>query len=87
MDDPYFESPEELTEQGRYEIAEDDRVIINVGSVGQPRDLDPRACYVTVDGRDIRWHRVPYDHKKTMEKILANDELDEFLANRLAEGR
>ena len=32
MDDPYFESPDELTEPGRYEIAEDDRVIINVGS-------------------------------------------------------
>jgi diadenosine tetraphosphatase ApaH/serine/threonine PP2A family protein phosphatase len=65
----------------------DRRVIINVGSVGQPRDLDPRACYVTVDGREIRWHRVPYDHKKTMEKILAVRALDEFLANRLAEGR
>jgi len=65
----------------------DRKVIINVGSVGQPRDLDPRACYVTIAGRDVRWHRVPYDHKKTMEKILATDELDDFLANRLAEGR
>ncbi len=63
------------------------RALVNVGSVGQPRDLDPRACYVTVDGREVRWHRVPYDHKTTMEKILAVDELDEFLANRLAEGR
>jgi len=42
---------------------------------------------VTVDGRDICWHRVAYDHKKTMEKILATQVLDEFLANRLAEGR
>ena len=65
----------------------DRKVIVNVGSVGQPRDLDPRACYVTIAGRDVRWHRVPYDHKKTMEKILATDELDDFLANRLAEGR
>jgi diadenosine tetraphosphatase ApaH/serine/threonine PP2A family protein phosphatase len=63
------------------------KAILNVGSVGQPRDLDPRACYVTVDGREVRWHRVPYDHKTTMEKILATSELDEFLANRLAEGR
>lgn len=63
------------------------KAVINVGSVGQPRDLDPRACYVTVDGDEIRWHRVPYDHKTTMEKILAVDALDEFLANRLAEGR
>jgi diadenosine tetraphosphatase ApaH/serine/threonine PP2A family protein phosphatase len=65
----------------------DRKVIANVGSVGQPRDLDPRACYVTVEGHDIRWHRVPYDTKKTMEKILATQVLDEFLANRLAEGR
>ena len=65
----------------------DRKAIINVGSVGQPRDLDPRACYVTLDGREVRWHRVPYDHKATMAKILATGELDEFLANRLAEGR
>ncbi len=63
------------------------KAIVNVGSVGQPRDLDPRACYVTVDGREVRWHRVPYDHKTTREKIQAVDDLDEFLANRLAEGR
>jgi diadenosine tetraphosphatase ApaH/serine/threonine PP2A family protein phosphatase len=65
----------------------DRKAIINVGSVGQPRDMDPRACYATLDGREVRWHRVPYDHKKTAEKILATGELDEFLANRLAEGR
>lgn len=63
------------------------KIIVNVGSVGQPRDLDPRACYVTLAGREVRWHRVPYDHKATMEKILATDVLDEFLANRLADGR
>jgi diadenosine tetraphosphatase ApaH/serine/threonine PP2A family protein phosphatase len=63
------------------------KAIVNVGSVGQPRDLDPRACYVTIDGREVRWHRVPYDVQTTMEKILATHELDEFLATRLAEGR
>ena len=68
-------------------VVDERKVIINVGSVGQPRDLDPRACYVTVEGREVRWHRVAYDVKKTMEKILAIKELDEFLANRLAEGR
>lgn len=65
----------------------DRKAIINVGSVGQPRDLDPRACYVSVEGREVRWHRIAYDHKKTMGKILATGVLDEFLANRLAEGR
>jgi diadenosine tetraphosphatase ApaH/serine/threonine PP2A family protein phosphatase len=70
----------------KYTVA-DRKVIANVGSVGQPRDLDPRACYVTVDGRDIRWHRVEYDVKTTREKILATRTLDEFLAARLADGR
>jgi hypothetical protein len=42
---------------------------------------------VTVEGREVRWHRIPYNNKATMEKILAVKELDEFLANRLAEGR
>jgi len=72
---------------GHRYVVEERKVVVNVGSVGQPRDLDPRACYVTVDGPEVRWHRVPYDHKKTMEKILATKDLDEFLANRLAEGR
>ncbi len=63
------------------------KAIVNVGSVGQPRDLDPRACYVTLTGREVRWHRVPYDHQATQRKILATGVLDEFLANRLAEGR
>jgi predicted phosphodiesterase len=72
---------------GYKHVLTDRKAIVNVGSVGQPRDLDPRACYVTVDGREVRWHRVQYDTKKTMEKIMAVKELDEFLANRLAEGR
>ena len=79
-----FLTPAQIGES--YTIS-DRKVIVNVGSVGQPRDLDPRACYVTLAGREVRWNRVPYDHKKTMEKILATDELDDFLANRLAEGR
>ena len=79
-----FLSPAQVGE--RFVIGER-KAIINVGSVGQPRDLDPRACYATIEGREVRWHRVPYDHKTTMEKIRATNVLDEFLANRLAEGR
>ena len=70
----------------KYVITES-KAVVNVGSVGQPRDLDPRACYVTVEGPEVRWHRVAYDYKTTKEKILATGVLDEFLANRLAEGR
>ncbi len=63
------------------------KTILNVGSVGQPRDHDPRGCYVTVDGWDVMWHRVPYDVDTTVAKIYAIPELDNFLGDRLREGR
>ncbi len=46
LDDPYFDPPNELPEPNRYTITREEKAIINVGSVGQPRDRDPRACYV-----------------------------------------
>lgn len=62
------------------------RMIVNVGSVGQPRDKDPRACYVLVDERGIQFVRVPYDHEKTLRKIKAAG-LPDLLGERLAEGK
>jgi len=47
LDDPYFDPPNELLDSPFYEV-EDERAIINVGSVGQPRDRDQRASYVVV---------------------------------------
>lgn len=47
LDDPYFDPPSELPDSPYYEVDED-RAIINVGSVGQPRDRDPRASYVII---------------------------------------
>ncbi|MBN1418099.1 MAG: metallophosphoesterase family protein [Planctomycetes bacterium] len=60
--------------------------IVNVGSVGQPRDRDPRACYVEVDGERIIYHRLAYDIHAVQEKIFASRGLDPRLAERLAEG-
>lgn len=51
LDDPYFDPPGELPDHPYYEI-EEERTIINVGSVGQPRDKDPRASYVIAYKRD-----------------------------------
>ena len=48
LDDPYFDPPGELPETNRYTITHEEKAIINVGSVGQPRDRDPRAGYVVV---------------------------------------
>ena len=64
------------------------RYIINAGSVGQPRDGDPRAAYGIYNPEEASFHikRVPYDIKRTQEKIIAAG-LPSFLASRLAEGR
>ena len=63
------------------------RYIINVGSVGQPRDRDPRAAYVLwdEDERSVTLRRVTYDHKAAAAKILRAG-LPRALANRLAHG-
>jgi diadenosine tetraphosphatase ApaH/serine/threonine PP2A family protein phosphatase len=57
---------------GRF-APESESAIINVGSVGQPRDSDPRACYVVSCGDDYEFVRVPYDYEKTRRKL---DDLD-----------
>ncbi len=61
--------------------------IVNIGSVGQPRDGDPRASFVTFDGDRVAFHRPAYDFQQTMAKIRAIPELPVYLAERLAEGR
>jgi diadenosine tetraphosphatase ApaH/serine/threonine PP2A family protein phosphatase len=61
--------------------------MINVGSVGQPRDGDPRSSYVIFDDEQIEFRRVEYDPRQTRQKILAIAELDDFLGDRLLEGR
>jgi predicted phosphodiesterase len=63
------------------------KCIINVGSVGQPRDKDNRACYVTFDGKTVEFKRVSYNFEATMAKILAVKELPRQLATRLKSGR
>lgn len=66
---------------------EGEKLLINVGSVGQPRDGDYRACYVTIEDRTLTWHRLDYEVEKTVEKILKIDRLPGYLASRLREGR
>ena len=85
LDDPDFYSPEELGNV--YPILEDEKAIINVGSVGQPRDRDNRASYVFIEGSEVNFVRLEYDYKATAEKIYAIDELDNFEGDRLADGR
>jgi predicted phosphodiesterase len=70
------------------QIEEGVKYFINIGSVGQPRDGDPRGCYVIYDteSRSIVFRRVEYDIKKTQQKIIAAG-LPEILSDRLLTGR
>jgi len=63
------------------------KYIVNVGAVGQPRDGDPRACYVIYDSDagTIAYRRIEYDFEKTQRKILGKG-LSASLANRLGTG-
>ncbi len=63
------------------------KTLCNVGSVGQPRDGDWRACYVLLDGETIRYRRLEYDIDTTVKKIYAIPDLDNFLGDRLRDGR
>ena len=69
------------------EIPAQGKFFINVGSTGQPRDNDNRACYAILESDRITWHRVPYDYRATMKKILDTGVLSDLLARRLAIGK
>jgi diadenosine tetraphosphatase ApaH/serine/threonine PP2A family protein phosphatase len=66
---------------------EETRVIINPGSVGQPRDGDPRAAYALLDLAEMTWefHRVAYPVQETQAQMRAAD-LPTPLIERLAYG-
>jgi predicted phosphodiesterase len=62
--------------------------LINPGSVGQPRDGDPRAAYVIYDSaaRMVTYHRTPYD-VETAQRKIRDAGLPPILADRLTVGR
>jgi predicted phosphodiesterase len=63
------------------------RFLLNPGSVGQPRDGDPRAAYLVLDlgAKRALYRRVPYPVERTQEEIRERG-LPEALADRLAHG-
>jgi len=85
LSDPDFYTPDELG--GFYPIEPDEKAVINVGSVGQPRDRDPRASYAFVKDNEVHFVRVEYDIEAVANKIYEIDMLDNFEADRLREGR
>jgi diadenosine tetraphosphatase ApaH/serine/threonine PP2A family protein phosphatase len=83
-ENPSFLSPGRVPEGFRRNGG---KALINIGSVGQPRDGDPRASYVTWDGETVWFHRVEYDYRITQRRILETGILPPYLAKRLQLGR
>jgi diadenosine tetraphosphatase ApaH/serine/threonine PP2A family protein phosphatase len=88
-EDLRYTHPSELEFLKIYHFEDEQKAVVNVGSVGQPRDSDPRACYVTLtDEADaIVFRRVKYDVEATRNRIYETPGLDNSLGDRLVEGR
>jgi len=79
----------ELHKEGRKtSLSKEGKAIVNIGSVGQPRDGSPMLSFAVFD--DVGWNieiiRLEYDYKKTMSKIEKAG-LPSFLAERLMSGK
>ncbi|MBN2381100.1 metallophosphoesterase family protein [candidate division WOR-3 bacterium] len=79
--------PEEIKES-TVTFQPTERYLVNVGSVGQPRDYDPRACYLRIDSdiKQLSLERVEYDIKAAQRRIL-DAGLPSSLAARLSVGQ
>lgn len=84
-EDHCFLSSRELGDGG-FAVNDGAKYVINVGSVGQPRDHDPRACYLLYTGDAIYHRRVAYDIDATAALINAVPQLGERQAIRLYKG-
>lgn len=71
-----------------YQLQKDCRYLVNVGSVGQPRDGSPKTCYVMYDTsvQKLSIRRIDYDFETTVKKTL-DAGLPEYLAQRLKTGK
>jgi diadenosine tetraphosphatase ApaH/serine/threonine PP2A family protein phosphatase len=83
--EPDFYPPDEL--DMTYRFNEREKAVINVGSVGQPRDRDPRAGYTILHEDHIEFVRLEYDIAAVVRKVEEIAELNDFFGQRLLEGR
>ncbi|MCH2611435.1 MAG: metallophosphatase family protein [Pirellulales bacterium] len=79
-----FLSPQELNFK---HALGDQKAMVNVGSVGQPRDGDPRSCYVIIEDDTLQFVRIEYPIQEVVSQIYAIEDLDNFLGDRLLEGK
>ena len=84
---PYmFHDPLEIDHRYEYSTRPE-RILVNVGSVGQPRDGDKRASYVIIDDEALHFRRIEYDVQLTLDRFEENSGLPDYLAQRLTEGK
>jgi diadenosine tetraphosphatase ApaH/serine/threonine PP2A family protein phosphatase len=78
----------ELLPAGKIKLQANERYIVNAGSVGQPRDGNPQACYCVFDlaAQEVEIKRVPYNVEKAQKKIRQAG-LPEYLADRIGKGK
>jgi diadenosine tetraphosphatase ApaH/serine/threonine PP2A family protein phosphatase len=79
-------SGELITSKDEVRLNGDSRYIVNAGSVGQPRDGDPRACYAVFDNDRVEIVRIPYNIGNVQDK-MRQGHLPYQLTERLALGR
>ncbi len=84
----FYDGKMGYTQEAKIKIDYSKKYVINVGSIGQPRDRDPRASYAIYDDEvgAVEIRRVDYDIKTTQKKIL-DAGLPAWLASRLSQGR
>lgn len=77
-----------ILDEYEYTIEDTERLLVNVGSVGQPRDRDPRSCWCLLDSETkcVRLIRVDYDIAETQNRMRKAG-MPSFLIERLAVGR
>ncbi|MDP8262124.1 MAG: metallophosphoesterase family protein [Candidatus Ancaeobacter aquaticus] len=75
-------------DEGDYPLAGDYKFIVNVGSIGQPRDGNPDACAVIydTDTNSVNVKRLPYEIQRTQDRII-DASLPKIIAERLSFGR
>jgi predicted phosphodiesterase len=83
-EDLQFRDPGQL--EGAFEW-DGEKAIVNVGSVGQPRDGDPRASCVIVEDNLIRFLRTEYDIARVQRKIFEDPEIPDLCGHRLEIGK
>lgn len=84
---PIIFTEESVTRDSSYILEENKKYIINVGSVGQPRDGDVRTCFTIYNSEEntVEYIRLKYDIQKTYNKI-SDAGLPIYLAERLLKG-